>query len=674
MQAYNKPVPDRTPNSEKNVDFPNTEPQEHILVCLSASPSNEKVVRAAARMAEAYGGSLTALFVETPSYPSMRAEDRKQLRANKRLAEQLGANIEIIYGEDVPYQIADYAHLFGISKIVVGRSGVNHIRIFKKPSETERLISLIPGIAFYIIPDISSNSYYRAKNVGLSLSPSQIFLDIVKCFVILILATLLGIAFTKLGMTTDNVITIYILGVLVISVITSARAYSLVSSCVSVLMFNYYFTAPKFTFVISESVYLITFAVMFLSALLTSSLAAKLKSQARQASQSVFRNNVLFDTNRLLQRAHSDAEIVNVTANQLIMLLDRDLVFYPANGDVLGQPHLFPVTADGEILLADSEKLVAEWALKNNDHAGATTTAFPSAAGLYLAIRKDATVYGVVGIRIADTPLDSFENNVLLSILGECALTLENSRNNREKEAAAVLAKNEQLRSNLLRTISHDLRTPLTSISGNASNLLSNSSDFDEETKSRIYTDIYDDSMWLISLVENLLSITRFDQGSIKLRLSAEIVDDVIAEALRYAGRKSSEHHITVESGDDLILAMMDSRLIVQVISNLLDNAFKYTPVGSNITISAEKVSDFVVVSVADDGQGISDEIKPQIFDMFFSGANKVADSRRSLGLGLSLCKSIITAHGGEISVQDNHPTGTIVRFTLPAGEVNLHE
>lgn len=251
---------------------------------------------------------------------------------------------------------------------------------------------------------------------------------------------------------------------------------------------------------------------------------------------------------------------------------------------------------------------------------------------------------------------------------------MENQKNAREKEEAAILAKNEQLRADLLRAISHDLRTPLTSISGNASNLLSNGEYFDAETKRRLYTDIYDDSMWLINLVENLLSVTRLEEGRMNLHISAELMEDVVAEALRHINRKSLEHEITVTHSDELLLAKMDARLIVQVIINLVDNAVKYTPKGSHISITTERRDGQAVVRIADDGPGVPDDKKTHIFDMFYSGANKVADSRRSLGLGLALCRSIVAAHGGEIGVSDNIPHGAVFTFTLPAQEARLHE
>lgn len=196
----------------------------------------------------------------------------------------------------------------------------------------------------------------------------------------------------------------------------------------------------------------------------------------------------------------------------------------------------------------------------------------------------------------------------------------------------------------------------------------------DDALREQTFTDIYDDSMWLINLVENLLAVTRIEGGQVNLTRSIELMDEVVSEALKHINRKSKEHTIRVTSGKDFILAHIDAKLIVQVIINLVDNAIKYTPAGSVIEIHTEQKNKWVIVSVADNGPGIPDEQKPRIFDMFYSGANKVVDSRRSLGLGLSLCKSIVTAHGGTISVSDNQPNGTVFTFTLPAGEVELHE
>ena len=341
---------------------------------------------------------------------------------------------------------------------------------------------------------------------------------------ILIAATLVGLLFSGLKIPEANIIAVYILGVLIISIITSSWMYSFLASVISVLAFNFLFTIPRFTLRAYDPSYPVTFGIMFLVALITGSLASRMKEYARESAQ------------------------------------------------------------------------------------------------------------------------------------------------------AAMQIEKEQLRADLLRSISHDLRTPLTSISGNASNLLSNENEFSQETRMQIYGDIYDDSMWLIKLVENLLSVTRIEDGRMDLRMSAELMDEVIAEAMRHTDRNRDGRKIEVSSDEEFILGKMDARLIVQVVINLVDNAVKYTPEGAQIRIHTGKKDGMVVVSVSDTGPGIPDEQKSKVFDMFYTGTNRAADGRRSLGLGLGLCRSIIRAHGGEIWVSDIKPQGAVFTFTLPAEEVTLHE
>lgn len=341
---------------------------------------------------------------------------------------------------------------------------------------------------------------------------------------ILIAATLVGLLFSGLKIPEANIIAVYILGVLIISIITSSWMYSFLASVISVLAFNFLFTIPRFTLRAYDPSYPVTFGIMFLVALITGSPASRMKEYARESAQ------------------------------------------------------------------------------------------------------------------------------------------------------AAMQIEKEQLRADLLRSISHDLRTPLTSISGNASNLLSNENEFSQETRMQIYGDIYDDSMWLIKLVENLLSVTRIEDGRMDLRMSAELMDEVIAEAMRHTDRNRDGRKIEVSSDEEFILGKMDARLIVQVVINLVDNAVKYTPEGAQIRIHTGKKDGMVVVSVSDTGPGIPDEQKSKVFDMFYTGTNRAADGRRSLGLGLGLCRSIIRAHGGEIWVSDNKPQGAVFTFTLPAEEVTLHE
>ena len=652
--------------------------EEHILVCLSAAPSNSRIVRTAARLAQAFHGNFTALFVKTPEYSRWDRESTKRLQENIRLAEQLGAKIEVIYSNDIPFQIAEFARLSGVTKIVMGRSAAARHHFPGRPSMTEKLILNAPNLDVYIIPDaVSEKVRYREGKDGAGMLVFSVR-DILKSAGLLIAASLIGFFFYNLGIDEANIITIYVLSVLLTALVTENQIYSLISAVVSVLVFNFMFTEPRFSLQAYDAGYPLTFGVMFLAAFITGSLVMRLKSHVRQSAGVAFRTRILFDTNRLLQQAREKNDIIQVTASQLMKLLNRNIVIYPEENGSLGEPRFFFISGrdDREAgnCFSEKEQKAALWTFKNNKHSGASTDTFSDARCMYLAIRVNENVYGVLGIVLGESALEAFESSILLSVLGECALALENEKHIREKEAAAVMAQNEQLRANLLRAISHDLRTPLTSISGNAGNLLSMGGDMDEEMKRQLYTDIYEDSLWLINTVENLLSITRLVGGQLNLNMTEDLIEDVVAEALQHVNKKSREHQITVEYEDEFMLAKMDSRLIVQVIINIVNNAVEYTPQGSHIQISVKKQGNQAVISVADDGDGLSDEAKKKVFDMFYSGENKVADSRRSCGIGLSLCQSIVRAHGGEIFVSDHIPHGAVFTFTLPSEEVRWHE
>ena len=618
-----------------------TNTKEHILVCLSSAPSNARIIETAAKMAKAFGASFTALYVQTPASELMLDADKARLADNIRYAESLGANVATVIGDNVAFQIAEFSRLSGITKVVLGRSVAPKKRLFKKQTLTDQLIALAPNLDVHIIPDMT----VKQKEQKARLFGKRTLLSTLKDFGIsaLILAIASGISFGLhyMGFTDANIITVYILAVLVISVLTENRFCWVISSAAGVLLFNFFFTTPKFSLMAYDKGYPVTFAVMLVASLVTGSIAARMKNHAKQSAQTAYRTKILLDTNQMLAKAKSSDEIFEIAASQTKKLLALDA-----------------------------------FAIRDNDLSklGITGTSLcKTESCTYYPIHASNTVYGAIGIQSTKT-VDAFENSILLSILGECALALESERNAREKEASAILAEQEKLRANLLRTISHDLRTPLTSISGNADNLLANDEVFDIETRRQIYTDIRDDSEWLISLVENLLSISRMEDGKSDIRMSAELVSDVIDEAVRRTEKNASEHKLTVKESDGILLARMDARLIVQVLINLIDNAIKYTEDGSEIKISAAEKDNKIAITVADNGHGIADEIKPRVFDMFYTGAEKIADSRRSLGLGLALCKSIVNAHGGEITVTDNKPHGAVFTFTLPKEEVEISE
>ena len=646
---------------------------EHILTCLSGAPSNVKVIRTAARMAEAFHSEFTALYVE--SAPP-EGEAARRLRANLRLAEQLGARIATVYGEDTALQIAEYARAAGVSKIVLGRSNYKRGLLSPRRALVDRLTQLAPSLDIYIIPDRRPPVRRRLlRPLHLErLSP----LDLGKTLLLAAAATGVGWLFRRLGLSEANIITVYLLGVLCTSIVTQGRLYGVLSSLLGVTLFNFCFTEPRFSLAFYDAGYPLTFLVMLLSGLLTSSLTMRMRQQARDSARKAFRTEVLFETNRRLQTAAGEAEILSAAAGQLCKLLDRPILLYPTDADgALLPPTIYPAGRDA--LLAryatGEERAVAAWVHRNNKRAGAATGTLPSAKCTYLAVRGRHHALAVAAVPADDYPEpEAFEKNLLLSILDECGLALEKARLHREKVQAEMAARQEALRANLLRAISHDLRTPLTSISGNAGILMENSASLDERKKRMLYADIYDDAMWLYNLVENLLSVTRIENGTMQLRLSPELIDEIFREALCHLDRRAAEYQITTRLSDDLLMAEMDAQLIIQVIINIVGNAIKYTPSGSHIELRAARQGALVVIEIADDGPGIPDDAKAHLFDMFFTVSGERGDSRRGLGLGLSLCKSIVTAHGGTIEVRDNLPRGSLFRFTLRGVEVNSYE
>lgn len=527
----------------------------------------------------------------------------------------------------------------------------------------------------HIIPGIVKSETGQKQKLKIHMETPSLK-DYILTASIFVGCTLIGLIFQKLHFTDANIVTIYILGVLLTSILTDGYLCSLAGSLLSVVLFCFFLTEPRMSFQTYAVGYPVTFLIMLISSVLTGTLAAKLKEHARLSAQQAFRTQILFDTNRLLQQVKNRRDILCVTCKQLVRLLNCNIVAYVQENGELSEGSLFfhddERKREGE-LLSPEEQYVARWAYENGQNAGATTNHFSSARCLYLVIKSEDNVYGIIGIPLQKENLDSYESSILVSVLNECALAMENSHNAIEKEKNAVLAKNEQLRADLLRAISHDLRTPLCSISGNADMLVNNGDCLDEATKHQIYSDIYDDANWLIDVVENLLSITKLNDGRLKIQFTDQLLDEVIAESLRHINRKNEEHQINVEC-EELILVHMDVRLIIQVLVNLIDNAIKYTSPGSKICIRGIKKDGKAQISVADNGPGISDEVKPHIFEMFYTGNNTIADSHRSLGLGLALCRSIIEAHGGTLVLTDNDPKGCIFTFTLPLSEVTLNE
>lgn len=649
----------------KNADRKNTNTQ-HVLVCLSSAPSNEKIIRTAADMAYAYGAKFSAIFVETADFQDASQENKARLNANAELAKQLGANIETVVGEDIALHIAKYSEMNGVTKIVLGKSTFTKKKFWRKSNLVERLLAYAPNVDIHIIPDKSADTRYIPSKSKHDLAFTALK-DTLISVILLGVSTAFGFLFHHLGFADANLMMVYILGVLITSITTSHIIFSLASSVVSVFLFNYLFTNPRFTLMAYDTGYPITFIVMFLTAFITGTLAQRYKTHAKQSASVAFRLKSLFDANRQLSSAHDKDEIIDVTASQIIKILDCNAIIFDEEYRSRFFPSQTSQTSQSIDYDIETERKNAESVVNGKKVSKENNGVFK-----YYPLKVNDRTYGVVGVD--KRFLTAVENDSLMTICIESALALENKKNDYEKEQAAIAVKTEQLRSNILRSLSHDLRTPLTSISGNACNLMENEDKFDRDTKFQIYNDIFNDSQWLISLVENILASTRIEDEKLQLKLSNELAEDLVDAAVAYSKKKSKDHELSVCTDDELIFVSVDAKLMVQVLINLIDNAIKYTPTGAHIQIEIKKCGDMASISVKDNGKGIPEQDKPHIFDKFFSSNQGVADCRRSLGLGLYLCKAIVDAHGGNIYLKDNTPSGAIFTIELPIKEIYLNE
>ena len=476
---------------------------------------------------------------------------------------------------------------------------------------------------------------------------------------LLLLAAALGLIFRALSLQEMNLYALFLLGSLLTAALTASRACGAVSALCGVLLFEMLQAGQGMSLAMLRQLHPLDFLIPVSVTLLMGSLARK----SRRLTDST---RLMLRADQRFLQASGPEEILIITAQQLQRLLGRPVTLYLTQDGALLPPRRFGEAAEGTPL----EETAAQWTFQNGENSGARTARYARADYLYTCLRTGAHVCGVLGIFAGERPLTALENQFMQSVLSECTLALERDFSNREKQEAALQMRNEKLRADLLRSISHDLRTPLTSISGSAGLLAAQGERLSREQRQQLYKDIEGDALFLLGTVENLLSVTRIEEGRMALHLKPELLSEVVGETLRRLEKYGRTHPLRAEQEDELLLARIDAHLILQVLTNLVDNAVKYTPPGTEIVIRTLRLHNMAAVQVADTGPGIPDAQKAKVFDMFYSGGG--GDARRGMGLGLALCKSIVTAHGGTLSVSDNAPHGAVFTFTLQEERIDL--
>lgn len=642
-----------------------------LLVCIGPSPSSAKCIRLTARTAEAFHAPWVAVYVENMDSGRFTEQQQKSLRMNMDLAEKLGAEIVTINGDNIATAVAEYAKLSGITKIVIGKSRnkKSFMNVFEMDFE-DLLISLLPSVEIHIIPDSNTlRSYRKTKWFHFRSQVVQFFWrDALKSIALLMLATIISIELRALGIGEQNVIMVYILSVLVISRITIGYLYGIVSSFLSVLAFNFFFTVPYYTFNAIQAGYPVTFFIMLLVALFASALTVRIKTQARLAVERERRTEVLYEINKKLLAARGLDSIVSLTNEYVAKLFNRTVIFYtkdPENGTI-GYLKQFSEEIKDDILQSESEKAVAHWVFVNHKPAGAGTDTLMGAKAYYFPVVSQKKILGVMGISCEKSLLDHDDRLFLQMITAQVAMGLERQYLSDEQRIILVESEKEKMRSNLLRAISHDLRTPLTAILGASSAILENQASFDESTKNNLIANIIEDSQWLIRMVENLLSVTRIHEGTMNVSKSPEAVEEIVAEAVSRIRKRFPESNISVKVPIELLIVPMDGTLIAQVLINLLENAVKHSQNNTAIDVNVKKNKNYAVIEVIDNGEGIAAEDLPYLFTSFVPNGKKSADSSRGMGIGLSICMSIIKAHHGKMSAENRKSGGAVFRFYLP--------
>lgn len=494
-------------------------------------------------------------------------------------------------------------------------------------------------------------------------------------FVVLSVCSLIGLVFYLLGLSEANIITIYILGIIIISCVASKSIYGIFSSFAGVLLFNCLYAIPRFNLFYFDPQYSITTIIMLLVSLVISYAMGQIREQFNQNALHQYRSEVLLETSQSLQLVQNTDEIIEVVFSQMQKLMNRTAVIFPVDEGVLQEALIrnsdggYEVSPDA---VEDDRRAIAEW-LENHRQSRTCACIHPLYKALYFIIGTDETVYAVIGIMIPkEGNIRGFTYNLIAAMLDEIALAMETNILREKNEKILLEAETERLHNNLLRSVSHNLRTPLTSISGNADILLSSEEQIEPAVRRQIYRDIYSDSEWLIQMIENLLFISRIDNGKMSAHFQSELLQEVLPDVAHSMGRNKMGRKITVDVPDELLMVDMDVRLFIQLLINLIDNAVKFSPSDESVEIRLFRSGERAVIEVADRGRGVPDQDKERIFDIYYTRGGTAGDHSRGIGLGLFLCRVIADVHGGELYVRDNVPHGAVFGISLPIKEVHL--
>ena len=632
---------------------------ERILVCVGPSPMSTRLVRAAKRMADQLGAEWIAAYVETPAQLRLPAEARDSVVQTLRLAEQLGAQTIRLSGPTMSEALLAYAHDRNVTRLIVG-----------KPRRTRWQRVFLGSIVDTLVQgsgDIDVHVIGGEREAGAAAAPARRpalptdWPAYARAAVVVGLAT--GVAFGLFPFSElSNLVMVYLLGIVIVAMRTG-RGPSLLAAVLSVAAFDFFFVPPRFTFAVTDARYLFTFLVMLIVGLVISGLTVRTRAQAEAAHHREQQTAALYAMSRELAGTRGVDNLLQVAIRHVTDVFQGQVVvLLPGRGGTL------TAWSGGQFEVDANELGVARWVYEHRQPAGLGTTTLPGASALHVPLIGSTGAVGVLGLRPTDRhAMDEPERlHQLETFASQTALALERANLASDAQEAEVRIETERLRNSLLSSVSHDLRTPLATITGAVSTILDEGTRLDEPTRRELLESVHEEAERLNRLVQNLLEMTRLESGALKLRKELHPPEEVIGAALSRLGKRLGDRRVTTRVPPDLPLVAMDDVLIEQVLVNLLDNAIKYTPSGSPLDIIATATDQNLTIEVADRGPGLPPGREDKVFEKFYQTE---PGEGRGAGLGLAICQGIVRAHGGRIWAQNLPGRGVAFLFTLPLGE-----
>ena len=657
---------------------------ERLLVCVSTSPLSERLVRAARRLADELNAEWFAIYVETPGQAALSAAQRDQVVRHLQLAESLGAKTQTLPGNDVVDAALTYARQHNITKIIAGKPLHPRWREWLQPSIVDRLIRQSAAIDVYVIsgepvatrsgnwqwPTVQFSWHYLqslglvavATMIGLALAPTLTLARFALWRTMLTTgARPVNVTLPDPGLEPTNMAMIF-LAMVVIAALTLGRGPAVLAAVLSSLLFDFIFIQPYLSFVIADTQYVLTFFGLLIVGLVISNLTARVREQVAVAQQRTAQTVQMYELSRDLAAIADLDQIVQTLLHHVEQTFMLAAVILLPTGDRLRLHSVSP-----GLTLDDNEQAVADWVFRRGETAGRNTNTLPAANLRYLPLKTPRLVVGVLGIAAPAAQLTQEQRWLMEAFANQGALAIERARLAEEARQMQLLQTTEKLQRALLDSISHDLRTPLVSITGALSSLAESDLHLDADEQRALVENARTEAERLNRLVGNLLDMTRLEAGGLRVVREPTDLQDLIGAALEQLGKRLNQRQISVTIPDGLPLVPLDFVLLVQVLVNLVDNALKYSPADAPIAVTGALSGDWLTLAVADRGRGIPEPELPHIFDKFYRIHHPQQTS--GAGLGLSICKGIVEAHGGQISAANRAGGGAVFTVRLPVRE-----